>query len=174
MTSEQPKNTCDDHSFQQLFKKHASSLFRFLYYKSGNQSLSEDLVQESFLRLWKACQNVEFAKAKAFLFKVGTNLFYDHVKHEKVVTRYELNPINKENPRTPEELLREEEFRQQLEQAIASLPEGQRMVFLLSRIEDKTYKEMAEMLGISVKAVEKRMHKALITIRAFIKENLEK
>jgi RNA polymerase sigma-70 factor (ECF subfamily) len=51
-----------------------------------------------------------------------------------------------------------------------ALPEKQRLVFLLSRIEKMTYKEIAELLDISVKAVEKRMHKALVSLRESISE----
>ena len=57
------------------------------------------------------------------------------------------------------------EFDEKIKRAIGLLSDGQREVFLLSRIQKKTYKEIAELLGISVKAVEKRMHKALIKIR---------
>ena len=53
--------------------------------------------------------------------------------------------------------------------AIASLPEGQREVFLLNRMDQMTYKEIAEFLGVSQKAVEKRMHKALVKLRKTIK-----
>ncbi|GAB5524599.1 MAG: hypothetical protein Roseis2KO_24710 [Roseivirga sp.] len=62
------------------------------------------------------------------------------------------------------------EFESTITQAIDQLPEGQREVFLLNRIEKKTYVEIAEMLEVSVKAVEKRMHKALVKLRKVCKE----
>ncbi|MEM7514507.1 MAG: sigma-70 family RNA polymerase sigma factor, partial [Bacteroidota bacterium] len=52
-----------------------------------------------------------------------------------------------------------------LEGAIAALPEKNRVVFLMNRIEKLTYQEIADSLGLSVKAIEKRMHKALIELR---------
>jgi len=58
-----------------------------------------------------------------------------------------------------------------LENAISSLPERQREVFLLNRIEKKTYKEIAELSGVSVKAIEKLIHKALLKLRTEI-ENI--
>jgi RNA polymerase sigma factor (sigma-70 family) len=71
---------------------------------------------------------------------------------------------------TPQVILEGEEFKARLTAAIADLPEGQRTVFLLNRTEQKTYKEIAELLGISVKAVEKRMHKALLNLRQVARE----
>ena len=52
-----------------------------------------------------------------------------------------------------------------MERAIYALPEGQRLVFLMNRIDKRKYREIAEELGISQKAVEKRMHQALVTLR---------
>ncbi|MEL7378209.1 MAG: sigma factor-like helix-turn-helix DNA-binding protein, partial [Bacteroidota bacterium] len=54
---------------------------------------------------------------------------------------------------------------------IEDLPEGQRTVFLMNRSDGKTYKEIAELLGLSVKAVEKRMHGALVHLRKSVKIN---
>ena len=61
-------------------------------------------------------------------------------------------------------MLLEEEFLIKLEKTIENLPETQREVFLLNRIEKMKYKDIAEKLGISVKAVEKRMHGALLVL----------
>ena len=62
--------------------------------------------------------------------------------------------------------MEEEEFRLRLEKAIAELPEKNRVVFLMNRIDKLTYKEIADQLNLSVKAVEKRMHKALLKLRS--------
>ena len=70
---------------------------------------------------------------------------------------------------SPEYLLEEEEFKIKLQNAIASLTEAQREVFLMNRIDGKKYKEIAELLDISQKAVEKRMSAAL----KILKEQIE-
>jgi RNA polymerase sigma-70 factor (ECF subfamily) len=57
--------------------------------------------------------------------------------------------------------MEKDEFAKELQEAIASLPEKQRTVFLMNRIDELTYREIAQRLEIGVKAVEKRMHEAL-------------
>ena len=70
----------------------------------------------------------------------------------------------------PEFLLEHQEFGNKLQRAIDALPEGQKTAFLMNRIDQMTYVEIAEVLEISVKAVEKRMHLALKTLRSEIQE----
>ena len=66
---------------------------------------------------------------------------------------------------SPEFLLEEKQFKDKLDSALNSLPENQRTTFLLNRIDGKKYAEIAEMEGVSVKAIEKRMHLALKSLR---------
>jgi RNA polymerase sigma-70 factor (ECF subfamily) len=61
--------------------------------------------------------------------------------------------------------MEEQEFKEKLENALADLPDTQRTTFLLNRIDGKTYVQIAELEGVSVKAIEKRMHLALKTLR---------
>ena len=143
----------------------AEALRNFMYYKTGNLAQAEDFVQDAFSKLWENCAKVPIEKAKSFLFTVANNLFLNQVEHKKVVLKFKNRPQKQQSDITPHFLLEEEEFRQRLEQAIADLPEGQRIVFLMNRMDKKTYREIAEILEISVKAVEKRMHKALSALR---------
>ena len=80
------------------------------------------------------------------------------------------SPRSDRSNESPEYLLEEKEFKERLENAISALPEKQRVVFLMSRIDKKTYKEIAEILGISKQAVEKRIYNALDTLRQISKK----
>lgn len=161
---------CKEDVFGSIFLAEAEGLRNFLYYKTGNLQQSEDLVQEAFGKLWENCAKVERTKAKAYLFAVGKNLFLNQVAHQKVVLRFEKQPQTESDHITPQFLMEEEEFRERLEKAIGALPEGQRIVFLMNRFDKKTYQEIAEILGLSVKAIEKRMHKALQALRKVSKK----
>lgn len=162
---------CEQDVFKELFWAYARPLRNFIYFKCGEADLADDLVQEAFLRMWKACQKVPYEKAKAFLFRVANNLFLDEVKHRKVVAKYEITIAEPVQTFTPQEELEEAEFRARLEQALAGLPEKNREVFLLHRVEGMKYKDIALLLNISVKAVEKRMHGALLELRKLIEKN---
>jgi RNA polymerase sigma-70 factor (ECF subfamily) len=164
MTSDD-KSVCEQKHYESIFNTHAETLRNFVYYKCGSQQQAEDIVQEAFIKLWKNCSKVIYTKAKSYLFTVANNMFLNEVAHEKVVLKYKQQTKSKVSNETPEFLLRQKEFQEKLQRTIANLPEGQREVFLLNRIDKKTYAEIAEIIGLSVKAVEKRMHKALITMR---------
>ncbi|WP_298417932.1 RNA polymerase sigma-70 factor [uncultured Kordia sp.] len=159
------KSVCESKNFETIFNANAETLRNFIYYKCGSEQQAEDIVQEAFIKLWKNCAKVIFTKAKSFLYTVANNTFLNEVAHEKVVLKYKQQNTGKVSNETPEFILREKEFQEKLQRTIAKLPEGQREVFLLNRIDKKTYKEIAEIIGLSVKAVEKRMHKALVTLR---------
>ncbi|MEL7020803.1 MAG: sigma-70 family RNA polymerase sigma factor [Bacteroidota bacterium] len=108
-------------------------------------------------------------KAKSYLFTVANNLFLNQVAHEKVKLKFEKQDHTQQSNETPEFIMEVTELRDQLEGAISALPEKQRMVFLMNRMDGKKYREIAEELSISQKAVEKRMHKALAALRKIIK-----
>ncbi len=158
-------NICNQKVFENIFNTYAKDLKRFLYFKTQDMDLAEDILQDAFVKLWDNCGKVSYSKSKSFLFTVAKNLFLNIKKHEKVVLNYQKHNLKVGNNESPEFLMIEKEFLIKIEAAIASLPEKQKEVFLLSRIEKKKYREIAVMLGISVKAVEKRMHFALIIMK---------
>ncbi len=161
---------CNESVFKKIFDDHSSPLRNFIYYRSGNLELSQDLVQEAFVKLWQNCAKVPVDKAKSYLYKIAKNMLLNNVAHNKVRLKYE-SSISKENDNeTPEFKMEEEEFKKSLLSAIEELPEDQRIVFLMSRIDKKKYREIAEELDLSVKAVEKRMHKALMALRKIYKK----
>lgn len=165
-----PRSVCEEEVFSNLFSNHAESLVNYLYYKSGDYSTAEDIMQDAFVKLWKECSKVVFDKAKSFLFTVATNTFLNHVKHQKIVLKFEKRGHSQISHQSPQYLLEEAEFKQKLENAIAALPEDQRVVFLMNRIDKMKYREIAEHLNLSVKAIEKRMNKALVELRKVSKK----
>ena len=164
------KSVCEEKIYDTVFMSHSEHLRNFMYYKSGNLQRSEDIMQDAFIKLWTECTNVPFEKAKSFLFTVANNLFLNQEKHKKVVLKFEKRNIVSNNVESPQFLMEEAEFEKQLKDAIDSLPDGQREVFLMNRIDKLKYKEIAERLDVSVKAVEKRMHKALVVLRKISKK----
>ncbi|RXQ89007.1 sigma-70 family RNA polymerase sigma factor [Ancylomarina salipaludis] len=163
------KNTdlslCKTKVFEKVFDLHAPLLHNFIYYKCGDSDISHDIVQEAFIKLWENCKKVLLLKAKSFVYTVAKNLFLNLVEHQKVKLKYHQVSTEELNYESPEYLMEEEEFRERLNRAIADLPEKQRVVFLLNRIDKKTYAEIAGMMDVSVKAIEKRMHLALVSLR---------
>ncbi|NNJ89326.1 MAG: sigma-70 family RNA polymerase sigma factor [Eudoraea sp.] len=160
-------NVCEEKVFNAIFNSNSKTIFNYIYYKYGNEEKAYDAVQEAFVKLWENCAKVAPEKAKAFVYKVANNLYLNVLKAEKVRLKY-AEKAPKTSPESPEFLMEEKEFKDKLDRALNSLPENQRTVFLLNRIDGKKYAEIAIMEGVSVKAIEKRMHLALKSLRAQI------
>jgi RNA polymerase sigma-70 factor (ECF subfamily) len=171
MTSPKHK-LCQESYFNDFYTTHLQSINNFAFYKCGDSDLALDLIQEAFSKIWENCSKIDYQKAKTYLFTTVNNLFLNTVKHQKVVLKYAKNApyLDKDN-QSPEYLLEEEEFKLKLKNAIADLSEVQREVFLMNRIDGKKYREIAEILNISQKTVEKRMSGALQILRTKI-ENI--
>ncbi|MFK5959515.1 MAG: RNA polymerase sigma factor [Lutibacter sp.] len=162
---------CNEKEFSRFFLKHSELLHNFIYYKCGNIEMADDLVQDSFLKFWNNCNKVISGKAKSFLFTIANNLFLNAYAKTKVVLNFKNSLPKNYTNESPEFLLEEKEFGSKLQNAISNLTEAQRTAFLMNRIDGKKYREIAEILGISIKAVEKRIHNALVNLRKEI-ENI--
>ncbi|RZS93257.1 RNA polymerase sigma factor [Aquimarina brevivitae] len=162
-------STCNESNFDHFFKGHAKLLRNFIYYKFGDLDQAEDIVQDAFIKLWNNCKEVPLEKAKSYIYTVANNFAISLTRHQKVKFKYQnyivSNTSDATNESSPDFVIEEKEFEEKLKKAIAALPDRQREVFLLSRIDKKTYKEIAELSDVSVKAIEKLMHKALSTLR---------
>lgn len=155
------ESVCEENVFNSVYKKHAKALYNFMYYKCGDANKAEDFVQDSYIKLWNNCSKVVVEKAKSFLFTCANNLFLNHVAHQKIVLRHQKGGAKQHTNESPEFLLEEKEFMAKLQNTIAELPEDQRTIFLLNRIDKKKYREIAEIQGIAMKTVEKKMSLAL-------------
>lgn len=160
-------NVCEDHTFSSIFKAHSKTVFNYIFYKFGNEEKAHDAVQEAFVKLWENCSKVSPEKAKSFVYTVANNLYLNVIKAEKVRMKY-ADASNDRSHESPEFLMEEKEYKQKLDDALNALPENQRTTFLLNRVDGKKYAEIAEMEGVSVKAIEKRMHLALKSLREHI------
>ncbi len=165
MSKQLHDNICNETLFTKVFSKYSKDLHNFLYYKFGDRLNPKDKVQEAFIKLWENCSKVSPDKAKSFLYTVANNLMLNEAAHEKVVLKYQKHKPKEHTNESPEFIMQENEYRQKLQTAISNLTEAERVAFLLNRVEGKKHKEIAELLEIGTKAVEKRIYSALKKLR---------
>lgn len=158
-----PKNK--EQKFKILYDEWAQPLFRFIYFKSKDKQLSQDIVQDAFVKFWDKINTISAGKEKSYLFMIAKNLFLNTVEHKKVIHKHQESNAYKNETTTPHYDLEVSEFKIRLERAIAALPDKQREVFLMHRIEGYKYKEISQILDLTQKAVEKRMSQALKELR---------
>lgn len=155
--------------FKEIFDHHFDSVRNYIYYRSGDADAATDIAQDTFLKIWEK-QPADLRRISGLLFKIAGDEFISQYRRQKVVTKFRLNIKPGNIDGSPEEQLMFEELKGRYETALVNLPEKQRTVFLMSRMEQLKYHEIAERLGLSVKAVEKRMNLALAYLRTAIGE----
>ncbi len=161
---------CSENVFKAVFESHFKLLRNFLIFKFRDVERAEDTAQNAFVVLWENCAMIKPEQAKSFLFTTAIRLSLNLIKHDKVVLNFELqSKSNGTHYESPEFLLLESELKKRLEKAINDLPEKQRTVFLMNRFENQSYTQIAALLDLSVKTVEKRMHLALVSLRQVVK-----
>ena len=163
---------CDESYYKTLYLQHSKSLYRFLVYSYGSSVDAEDITQNVFLKLWEECSRFNLENIKSLIFTMGKNLCLNQIKRNKKKHGFVFTDII--FFQTPEYQLEEKEFHEKLLRAIANLNENERVVFLMSRSEDLSYKEIALRLENSQKAVEKRMHGALKHLQQSLSVNFKK
>ena len=158
--------------FKHLFDTHFDGIRNYIYYRSGDSELATDIAQETFMRMWeKQLSIIEEQKTKRLLFKMAGDLFVSSYRKRKTAIQFRLQTKPETTDHTPEDMLQFEELKSRYEAALVQMPEKQRTVFLMSRMEHLKNREIAEALNLSIKAVEKRMKGALDYLKKAIRES---
>jgi RNA polymerase sigma factor (sigma-70 family) len=154
--------------FKILFDKHFDSLRQYVLYRSGDADLATDIAQDCFLKLWEKQNKVDLSTSKGLLFKMANDIFITRYNKEKATFEFLKNFTLLELDYSPHEVMEFEQLKTVYERALTGMGENQRTVFLMSRVDGLKYSEIAESLGVGVKAVEKRMNLALNFLRKSI------
>jgi RNA polymerase sigma-70 factor (ECF subfamily) len=163
---------CDKIVFEGVYKLYSKDLYRFLTFSFKNSVLAEDITQNVFLKLWDECHKFNMVNIKSLIYTMGKNLSINQLKKDK--KKETLKDTFLSFAESPQELLEEKQFKEKLIHAIDQLSDKEREVFLMNRIEDLPYREIAVRLEISQKAVEKRMHQALKKLNELLSINLKR
>jgi RNA polymerase sigma-70 factor (ECF subfamily) len=157
----------DESAFDAVFRAQYPRLVRMAESIVAERALAEEIAQEVMLELWRRRESLQVEQSfGAYLIRSTRNRALNHVRHQRIVARElaaaTLEP--RESPGTDADTLGVE-LEQVVREAIAALPERCREVFELSRVQGMRYVEIAAVLEISVKTVEKRMGQALSELR---------
>lgn len=155
-------------AFEYVFRLYYMPLCGYASGLLNDRDAGEEVVQQLFVRLWEKRRELQLTGSlRAYLFRAAHNAAMNAIKHEKVKQAYMQHQVH-ETPvqEQPLHTLRAKELEREIQAAVMKLPEQCRMVFRLSRMEELSYREIAEVLGISIKTVENQMGKALKMMRA--------
>ena len=158
-------SSLSESDYRQAFDEFFDGLRNFLYYKTGDRNMAEDLAQDTFVKLWENRDRIDKKTLKSYLYTIASNTAINQLKRNQLKYKFQKFHVAGVDRQSPEFLAEMKEYEEILNRVIGDMPDGSREVFLMNRLEDMKYREIAETLGISVKAVEKRMSKALKIIR---------
>ncbi len=159
------RRTLSRQEFEEAFDMYYSAVRNFLYYKTSRAEMSEDVAQDAFVKLWETRDNIDRKSLRSYLFTIANNMVINKLKREQLKFKFlNLQETGREI-KDPQYLLEMSEFDEKLQRILAKIPDGPREVFLMNRIDGYKYHEIADMLSLSMKAIEKRMSKALAIIR---------
>ncbi len=163
----------DQVAMKQLFHQHYQIVFRSIFRIIRQEETSKDLAQDVFVKLWKKRDTIEIKQnLEGYLATMAYHeaLGYKRKKSNQFMNSIEIEPnMAQVDGRLEVESI---QTRERIETAISMLPGRCQEVFTLSRFGGKSYKEIAEIMGISVKTVENQMSKALSTLRLSLQDLL--
>lgn len=151
--------------FKICFDQYFDAIRRYLVYRGADTELATDIAQAVFMKLWEKKLDFEEGGTKSLLYKMASDAFVSHFRKTQVAAKYEQSLELKVESNDPHKQLEYEEVHGQYLIAMSIMGEKQREVFLMNRIEEMTYREIAKRLDLSVKAVEKRMSQAIGLLR---------
>lgn len=166
----------DQQAFELLFRKLYVRLCKFSYKFLNDTEEAQEIVQEVFTKIWEGREDIDPEESlKSYLFKIVQNLSLNRLKRKKVESRYiEIYKLvyNDNLEFSAHESLLARELEEQIALSIGHLPNECRKIFQLSRNEGLKYREIADVLHISIKTVETQMSKALRSLRVELRDYL--
>lgn len=173
----------DEKAFGSLVAKHQQAVIGTVGKMTNHSADTEDIAQQIFLRVWKAAPRyTPTAKFTTFLFTIARNLVFNETRKKSRRKEHSLEEQQEEwhstaadqNPSSrPDQSLEQQELRQAVDQAIAALPEKQRLAVVLRRYEQMPYEEIAEVLELSVSAVKSQLFRARTALRESLQPYLD-
>lgn len=170
--------------FERLYQRSHRRAYNLAYRLTGNSADAEDVTQDAYVRAWNNFDNYDSSRSfESWLFRIITNRAIDLRRRQKRVPIYSLDaPVASDDDgqtmvhefpapnSNPEELVVGPIMEERLQQALAALPEDYRTAILLCDVEEKSYQEIAEIMGCAIGTVRSRIHRARVMMRRYLEE----
>ena len=155
----------DRHQYNQCVEQYADRLFRFAFSSLRNREQAEDVVQESFARVWEKVKTVDFAKAKSYLFTTAHHAMIDEVRHrQRFASTNDATPVEAKTVQSPYP-----DVNDILHKALDTLPEAQRNAVLLRDYEGYSYQEIGDITGMTEAQVKINIFRARTALKNKLK-----
>lgn len=172
----------DTAALEELIERHQALVIGTVGRMLGSNSDVEDIAQQVFVRVWRSAgRYVPRAKFTTWLLKITRNLVFNEMRRSKRHAHVPMQAepgaeeiqIKDESAQSPDVSLLENELQQAIENAIAELPDSQRMAVVLRRYEDLSYEQIANVLDLSVPAVKSLLFRARTELRSRLSSYLK-
>ena len=160
-----------------LIKRHQSKIFGFIYSKVGDRDLSDDIFQDTFIKVIRTLKSNAYNEEGKFLpwvMRIAHNLIVDHFRRNKKMPLYReteefsIFSIMTDDSLTIENKLISDQVAKDLRQLVEELPADQKEVVMMRLYQDMSFKEISEATGVSINTALGRMRYALLNLRKVI------
>ncbi|WP_339715773.1 RNA polymerase sigma-70 factor [uncultured Kriegella sp.] len=163
----------DKIAFKYLFNTYYNRLVAYIITYSHDKAQSEDIVQQTFIKLWENRQKLDDSKSpKGYLYAIAHNIYIDAIKtskkHEKIMNLVWESALR---DRIEEDFETQEIRIQKMKRVVENLPPKCKKIIHMNKVQGIKYQEIADQMGISIKTVESQMRIAFIKIREAFKED---
>ena len=170
----------DEKSLEILINNHKSKIYNFIYSKIMDRDIAEDIFQETFIKVIKTLKNGVYNEEGKFLswvMRISHNLIIDHFRKSNRMPKFEASDdydvfqfITDSSPNVESNLIKDQVVND-LQNLITELPEDQKEVLNMRLYKDMSFKEIAEITGVSINTALGRMRYAIINLRKMIEDN---
>ena len=164
----------DQNAFSHLVDRHLIALHGFAQRMLGNPMDAEDIIQETFIRVWQKANlwQPKSAKVTTWLHQIVYHLCIDHQRRQKN-TLVDITTVELIAPQQPSTDCQQSKVVIQVKAALQKLPDNQRSALILSHYQEMPYQQVAAVLGISLAAVESLITRARRNLRKSLQSQLE-